>query len=119
VLKRVILAGSLLAAMLPATALAGGVNQGDASKVITVDDPLVDCADPVPSEKVEGDMGRWIHGSSNDPIDKVTVKSGRGAEEVYSSFYGDSFSIKLSKDVSNYVVWTCPCFEEEDSNQPT
>jgi hypothetical protein len=117
VLKRVILAGGLLAAMLPATALAGDVNQGDASKVKTVENLDVDCAYPVPSDKVEGDMGRSIHGTSSDPIDKVTVKSGKDAEVVYSSFYGNSFYIKLSKDVSNYVVWTCPCEDDQTQTQ--
>ena len=116
-LKRVILAGSLLAAMLPATALAGGVNQGDETKVLEADNTAVQCDCSTPSEKVEGDMGRWIHGWSSEPIDKVTLKSGNGAEILYQYFDGERFFIKLSKDVSNYVVWTCPDQQEQFQDQ--
>jgi hypothetical protein len=62
----------------------------------------------VPAEKVEGDFGRKIHVSASDPIDFVTVKSGKNATLVFAEFDEFSGKIKLSKDVSNYVVWTCP-----------
>jgi hypothetical protein len=38
----------------------------------------------------------------------VTVKSGKGAVVVSGQFDTSSGQITLSKDVSNYVVWTCP-----------
>ena len=114
-LKKVILAGSLLAAMLPATALASGANQGDESKVLEIDNGNVSCPYPTALEKVEGDMGRWIQGSSTDLIDKVTVKSGQGAAVVqqYTTVSDHYFFIKLTKDVSNYIVWTCPSTETQ------
>ncbi len=112
--KRTILAGSLMVAMLPAAAFASGVNQGDPSKVLTVDNTYVSCDDPTPSDKVEGGLGRWIAGGSADLIDKVTVKSGEGAEATEQTTVSDnSFFIKLTKDVSNYVVWTCPFDQDE------
>ena len=89
-------------------AVAGAPNQGDPSKVLKVDNPCVWCKYPTPGKKVEGNFGRTIYVSSSNPIDFVTVKSGEGATVVSSSFDTYKGKIKLSKDVSNYVVWTCP-----------
>jgi hypothetical protein len=36
------------------------------------------------------------------------VKSGKNAEVVFAEFDTFEGTIKLSKDVSNKVVWTCP-----------
>ena len=63
---------------------------------------------PTPGKKVEGNFGRTIKVSSYHPIDLVTVKSGEGAYVVSSWFDTYKGKITLSKDVSNYVVWTCP-----------
>jgi hypothetical protein len=102
--------GALLALALTAgPAVAGDApNQGDPDKVLTVDNPNVSCEYPEPGKKVEGDFGRKIHVWAKDPIDFVTVKSGRDAEVVFAEFDEFKGKIKLSKDVSNYVVWTCP-----------
>jgi hypothetical protein len=87
----------------------GTPNQGDASKVLTVDNQQVSCAAPIAAPKVEGGgLGRTISVSADQPIDKVTVKSGKDAALVSASFDGTSGTITLTKDVSNYVVWTCP-----------
>jgi hypothetical protein len=96
-----------LAAAVAAPAAAGYVNQGDRDKVLKVYGPAK-CNDPVPGKKVEGGLGTVIQFSSYAPIAKVTIKSGKGAYVVYKyigTYYG---KVKLSKDVSNYVVWTCP-----------
>ena len=83
-------------------------NQGDSDKVLTVDNPNVSCASPVEGSKVEGGLGTTISFSAAAPIDFVTVKSGQGAVVVSATFDTTSGTITLSKDVSNYVVWTCP-----------
>src|SRR5512133_3441553 len=83
-------------------------NQGDPDKVLTVDNPNVSCASPVAGPKVEGNLGTTITFSAWAPIDFVTVKSGKGAVVVSATFDTTSGTITLSKDVSNYVVWTCP-----------
>ena len=83
-------------------------NQGDPDKVLTVDNPNVSCASPVAGPKVEGNLGTTITFSAGAPIDFVTVKSGKGAVVVSAAFDTTSGTITLSKDVSNYVVWTCP-----------
>jgi hypothetical protein len=83
-------------------------NQGDPDKVLTVDNPNVSCASPVAGPKVEGGLGTTISFSAEAPIDFVTVKSGEGAVVVSAQFDTTSGQITLSKDVSNYVVWTCP-----------
>jgi hypothetical protein len=85
-----------------------GPNQGNQSMVLTVDNPNVSCEHPTPGKKVEGDFGRTIFVSASKPIDFVTVKSGKDAYVVWSSFDKYKGKIKLSKDVSNYVVWICP-----------
>jgi hypothetical protein len=105
----VVLGGLVTLAVSVAPATAGdGPNQGDPDKVLKVDNPNVWCKDPVPGKKIEGDLGQTIVVYASDPIDFVTVKSGKGAYVVFAKF--DKFwgKIKLSKDVSNYVVWTCP-----------
>src|SRR5918996_6440340 len=83
-------------------------NQGDPDKVLTVDNPNVSCESPVASPKVEGGLGTTISFSADAPIDFVTVKSGEGAVVVSAQFDTHTGQITLNKDVSNYVVWTCP-----------
>jgi hypothetical protein len=83
-------------------------SQGDPDKVLTVDNPNVSCASPVAGPKVEGQLGTTISFSAAAPIDFVTVKSGQGAVVVSAQFDTTTGQITLSKDVSNYVVWTCP-----------
>jgi hypothetical protein len=83
-------------------------DQGNPGKVLTVDNPNVSCESPVQGPKVEGELGRTIIVSAEDPIDFVTVKSGSGAVVVSAQFDTNSGEITLSKDVSGYVVWTCP-----------
>jgi hypothetical protein len=83
-------------------------DQGNQSKVLTVDNPNVSCESPVAGPKVEGELGRTIVVSAEDPIDFVTVKSGVGAVVVSAQFDTSQGQITLSKDVSSYVVWTCP-----------
>ena len=114
----------LLAAMLPGTALAGGKmvdygwgpgpNQGEASKVIPLRNYDVNCCVPVASKKYEGGFGTWKYIKASAPIYGVTVKSGKDAHfdlkvigwkdgKYWVKIYGD-------KDISNFVVWTCPCY---------
>jgi hypothetical protein len=104
-----IVAGGLLAfSMLASPMAAHAVNQGDEDKVITVDNPNVNCQYPTAEQKVESNnLGKTINISANDPIDFVTIKSGNGASVVSATFNTTSATITLSKDVSNYVVWTC------------
>jgi hypothetical protein len=83
-------------------------DQPDPAKVLTVDNPNVSCESPVAGPKVEGGLGRTIVVSAQDPIDFVTVKSGGGAVVVSAQFDTNQGQITLSKDVSGYVVWTCP-----------
>ncbi len=83
-------------------------DQGNPAKVLRVDNPNVSCASPVQGPTVEGELGRTIIVSEPDPIDFVTVKSGVGAVVVSAEFDTRQGQITLSKDVSNYVVWTCP-----------
>jgi hypothetical protein len=92
----------------PATSPPGSVNQGEESKVLTVNG--ASCStDVVAGAKVEGGLGTTVQITATAPIVKVTLKSGQGAAVVSSSFSSDfkSVTITLSKDVSNYVVWTC------------
>jgi hypothetical protein len=107
-----ILAVAMLVAMLPSAAVAH-VNQGDPSKVLLVNKVYVDCGpDAVPGKKIEGDLGSKITFKSVNPIDYVTVKSGKKAKVEWSAFWYENGkfwgTIQLNKDVSNYVVWTCP-----------
>ena len=104
--------GSVVALATTAPAIAGradgGPNQGDPRKVFIVHNPNVFCEDPVPGEKIEGGLGQIVEVSSSDPIDFVTVKSGKNAYLVWKKFGITWGKFKISKDVSNYVVWTCP-----------
>jgi hypothetical protein len=83
-------------------------DQGNPSKVLTVDNPNVSCESPAAGPKVEGDLGPTIIVSAQYPIDFVTVKSGVDAIVVSAQFDTNHGQITLSKDVSSYVVWTCP-----------
>ncbi len=58
--------------------------------------------------EVEEEFSRTIIVSAEDPIDFVTVKSGSSAVVVSARFSTNSGEITLSKDVSGYIVWTCP-----------
>jgi hypothetical protein len=91
----------------PASANVQAPNQGDPDKVITVNNQNVQCQNPQPQQKREGDFGRTINVRANHPIDFVTVKSGQGAFVVSKSFDTFQGQITLSKDVSNFVVWVC------------
>ena len=86
----------------------GLAQQGDPDKVLTVDNPNVSCESPVAGPKVQGSLGTTISFSADAPIDFVTVKSGEGAVVVSAQFDTNTGQITLSKDVSSYVVWTCP-----------
>ena len=117
----------LLAAVLPGAALAGdrtveypwgnGPNQGkyDEAKFVVVPGGA-SCCTPVYGTKVEGgNLGRYEKVYSEYPIAFISVKSGKGVElkwsnDGYSSSKGMWYvTFKLTKDISNYVVWTCPC----------
>ena len=90
------------------TTSTGSVNQGEESKVLTVNG--TSCSTTVVAgAKVEGGLGTTVQITATAPIVRVTLKSGQGAAVVSSSFSADfkSVTITLSKDVSNYVVWTC------------
>jgi hypothetical protein len=91
-------------------AVATGPNQGNPYFVKKADNKYVSCAYPTPGKKFEGAYGRTIYVSAYDPIDYVTIKSGRDAYVVSTSFYdyGKKAKITMSKDVSNFVIWTCP-----------
>jgi hypothetical protein len=104
----VVLGVLVAVAVIAAPVSAGGPNQGDPDKVLKVNNPNVWCSNPVPGPKIEGNFGQTIHVHASHPIDFVTVKSGKDAYVVYSTFDTYWGKIKLSKDVSNYVVWTCP-----------
>jgi hypothetical protein len=82
-------------------------DQGNPSKVLTVDNPNVSCESPVQGPKVQGELGPTIIVSAEDPIDFVTVKSGVDAVVVSAQFDTNQGQITLSKDISSYVVWTC------------
>ena len=104
---RLLVVATVVLAGLSITGLALA-SQGDPDKVLTVDNPNVSCASPVAGPKVEGQLGTTISFSAAAPIDFVTVKSGQGAVVVSAQFDTTTGQITLSKDVSNYVVWTCP-----------
>jgi hypothetical protein len=104
---RLLVVATVVLAGLSITGLALA-SQGDPDKVLTVDNPNVSCASPVAGPQVEGQLGTTISFSAAAPIDFVTVKSGQGAVVVSAQFDTTTGQITLSKDVSNYVVWTCP-----------
>jgi len=116
-----VLATSLAAAMLPGAVVAGSApNQGNPAMVLTVDNPAVACGDDaVAGTKVEGGLGRIVDILSDAAIDKVTIKSGRRADDRGAWFSDDGLHawVELSKDVSNYVVWSCPPDDEQDPPQ--
>jgi hypothetical protein len=109
-LEKAFLLGAVLLVGLVTLSYAGLAlaEQADPSKVLTVDNPNVSCESPVAGTKVEGELGRTITVSAEDPIDFVRVKSGVGAVVVSAQFDTNRGQITLSKDVSSYVVWTCP-----------
>lgn len=113
-MRKLLLAGALLAALLPGSALAQ--NQGNTDYMVEIDNPVVTCAGPAEAgTKVEGIMGTTVTFISDAPLDKITVKSG-SKFEVVSAFvwfgatwwggWGATFT--LTQDVSNYIPWTCP-----------
>ena len=112
----VVLATSLLAASSAASSpgkgagAGSGVNQGDPDKVLTVGSGFACAGALVAGAKVEGGgLGRTVVFRAGTPIAQVTLKSGKDATVVTSSFAADyrSGSVTLSRDVSNYIVWTC------------
>jgi uncharacterized repeat protein (TIGR01451 family) len=111
----VVLATSLLAASSAASSPGKGAgarsdeNQGDPDKVLTVESGYACAGSLVAGAKIEGGLGRTVEFSAATPIVQVTLKSGNDATVVSSSFAADyrSGSVTLSKDVSNYIVWTC------------
>jgi hypothetical protein len=109
-LKKAFLLGAVLLVGLVTLSYTGFAlaDQGNPSKVLTVDNPNVSCESPVAGPKVEGELGPTIVVSAQDPIDFVTVKSGVGAVVVSAQFDTNQGQITLSKDLSSYVVWTCP-----------
>jgi hypothetical protein len=76
--------------------------------VLLVDNPNVSCESPVPGPNDVGQLGETITVSAEDPIDFVTVKSSPGAEVVSAQFDTFQGQITLSKNITAYVVWTCP-----------
>jgi hypothetical protein len=76
--------------------------------VLLVDNPNVSCESPVPGPNDIGQLGETITVSADDPIDFVTVKSSPGAEVVSAQFDTFEGQITLSKNITAYVVWTCP-----------
>jgi len=64
----------------------------------------------VPSAADAGQLGDTLTVSTEDPIDFVLVKSAPGAEVVSAQFDTTSTSgqITLTKNITSYVVWTCP-----------
>jgi hypothetical protein len=76
--------------------------------VLLVDNPNVSCESPVPGSLEIGQQGQTITVSAEDPIDFVTVKSSPDAEVVSAQFDTLQGQITLSKNITGYVVWTCP-----------
>src|SRR6266487_133954 len=106
--KAFLLGAVLLVALVTLSYTGLALADQDPSKVLTVDNPNVSCKSPVAGPKVEGELGQTIIVSAEDPIDFVKVKSGVGAVVVSAQFDTNQGQITLSKDVSSYVVWTCP-----------
>jgi hypothetical protein len=106
--KAFLLGAVLLVALVTLSYTGLALADQDPAKVLTVDNPNVSCESPVAGPKVEGELGRTIIVSADDPIDFVKVKSGVGAAVVSAQFDTNQGQITLSKDVSSYVVWTCP-----------
>ena len=117
-LSMAVLMSGLLAMMLSGVAAAGkyvdhgwghGPNQGEASKVMKLQGPDTCTCDPVPSKKYEGDFGKSVSIEGSAHLYGVTVKSGKSAwfELVYQGC--GRYDIQGDKDISNLVIWTCPC----------
>jgi hypothetical protein len=94
-------------ATLGLTGLASAAQIGPNPTVQLVDNPSVSCESPVPSVPVVGQLGETITVSAEDPIDFVLVKSAPNAE-VTAQFDTTSGQITLTKNITSYVVWTCP-----------
>jgi hypothetical protein len=93
-------------ATLGLTGLAGAAQIGPNPTVQLVDNPAVSCESPVPSAADAGQLGETITVSTEGPIDFVLVKSAPNAEVVTADF--DTGQITLTKNITSYVVWTCP-----------
>jgi hypothetical protein len=92
------------------TGLAQADQIGPNPTVQLVDNPNVSCESPVPSVPVVGQLGDTLTVSAEDPIDFVLVKSTPDAEVVSTQFdvSQGQVTLTLSKDVTSYVVFTCP-----------
>jgi hypothetical protein len=118
-LMAALLMSSLLAVMLSGVVAAGkyvdygwgpGPNQGEASKVVKVLGPYSIKCTPVPGVKQEGDFGKIVMIEPKAYLYGVTVKSGKDATfELVDKGCG-KYEIRGTKDISNFVVWTCPWF---------
>jgi hypothetical protein len=112
--KKAFLLGVMLLVGLAAlgfTGLARADQAGPMRIVLIVDNPNVSCESPVPGLKDEGQLGQLgqtITVSAEDPIDFVTVKSNPDAEVVSAQFDTFEGQITLSKNITGYIVWTCP-----------
>jgi hypothetical protein len=96
-------------ATLGLTGLASADQIGPNPTVQLVDNPTVSCESPVPSAADAGQLGDTLTVSTEDPIDFVLVKSAPNAE-VTAQFDTTSTSgqITSTKNITSYVVWTCP-----------
>lgn len=92
------------------TGLASAQQLGPNPTVLVVDNPDVSCQWPLPSTSDAGQLGQTITVSAEDPIDFVLVKSTPDAEVVSTQFdvSQGQVTLMLSKDVTSYVVFTCP-----------
>jgi len=97
-------------ATLGLTGLASADQIGPNPTVQLVDNPNVSCESPVPSATDAGQLGDTLTVSTENPIDFVLVKSAPNAEVVSAQFDTTSTSgqITLTKNITSYVVWTCP-----------
>jgi hypothetical protein len=120
-MKRMIMAlvmSGLLAAMLSGVAAAGGKtvdygwgdgpNQGEESKVVLVPGPAFCTCVPVPSMKYEGSFGKIESIDPDGSLYGVSVKSGKNAEFKLVYVGCGKYEIRGTKDISNFVIWTCP-----------
>jgi hypothetical protein len=96
-------------ATLGLTGLASADQIGPNPTVQLVDNLSVSCESPVPSAIDAGQLGDTLTVSTEDPIDFVLVKSAPNAE-VTAQFDTTSTSgqITSTKNITSYVVWTCP-----------
>jgi hypothetical protein len=96
-------------ATLGLTGLASADQIGPNPTVQLVDNLSVSCESPVPSAIDAGQLGDTLTVSTEDPVDFVLVKSAPNAE-VTAQFDTTSTSgqITSTKNITSYVVWTCP-----------